>query len=105
MRARFSTRSVSPRTSPSASESNTVVMPAGGDLGVVRHYRGQARPLDARARREVLLHVVGVQLDQTRHEVVALEVDGIRNLRPAVGDFGYKAVAHDDRAVELRNRQ
>ena len=47
----------------------------GADLGVVCHDGRHAWPLHARTWREVLLHVVGVQLDQARHQIVALEVD------------------------------
>ena len=101
MRSRFCTRSVSPRTSPSASESNTVVMPAAAICVSCAITADRLGHLHAGARREVLLHVVGVQLDQAGHEVVAVEVDGAGDVRAAVGDFGDAAVAHHDRAVEL----
>jgi hypothetical protein len=73
----------------------------GGDLGVVRHNRGEARPLYAGTWREVLLHVVGMQLDQAGHQVVALEVDRRGAGGVAGRDLDDAAIAHNDGAVEL----
>jgi hypothetical protein len=72
----------------------------GGDLRVVRHDRRHSRPLDAWSRREVLFHVVGMQLDEPRHEIVALQVDGA-GVAAALADIDDVAVAHHDGAVEL----
>ena len=48
------------------------------DLSVVAHAGRGRRPVRAAARGDVLLQVVGVQLDQPRQQVVALEVDARR---------------------------
>ena len=49
--------------------------PRRGDLGVMGLDRGDRVPADARARRVVALEVVGVELDQTGDQPVAVEVD------------------------------
>ncbi len=48
----------------------------GGNLRVVDHERGIGIPVHAGARREVLLEIVGVQLDQTGQQIVAVPVLG-----------------------------
>ena len=49
--------------------------PGGGDLRIVGQHGGVGGPAHARARREQALEIVGVQLDQARHEPVAAEID------------------------------
>jgi hypothetical protein len=73
----------------------------GGDLGVVCHHRRHARPFDAGTRREVLLEIVGMQLDQARHEIVAFEIGGAGGARAARIHLDDAAVADHDSAVEF----
>ncbi len=54
----------------------------GGDLPVVGEHRGLGRPAHLRARLELALQVVGVQLDQPRQQIVAIEIDALRSGAP-----------------------
>ena len=68
-----------------------------GDLRVVRLDRGDHVPAHARTRRVVHLEMIGVQLDEARHEDVAADV--LADVRPARIDVGDRAPPPADRAV------
>src|SRR3546814_7687862 len=58
------------------------------------------RSIHARARVHVFFQIVGMQLDQAGHQVIALQVLRLRQLTAARADVMDLAVAHGDRAQE-----
>ena len=60
---------------------------------------GDRVPADARAGRVVALEVVGVELDQTGDQPVAVEVDA-GSARTGIVDRGDRAAADDDVAID-----
>jgi len=71
-----------------------------GALRIVRDGRGDRIPDHAGARHQVLLEVVGVQLDQARQQPVAFPVLGAGQLRPAPVDGPDAATVDHDTARE-----
>lgn len=58
---------------------------AGGrQLGIMRHRGGNRRPIDPRARRKMFFQIIGMKLDKSRQDVIAVAVDhrhGVANDR------------------------
>ncbi|WP_108257683.1 ferredoxin reductase domain-containing protein [Mangrovicoccus ximenensis] len=67
---------------------------AGGQLGVMRHHRGMVRPVHPRARRDMALEIVGMQLDQPGRDDVALAIHRARHPR-RTGFDGMQAAMPD----------
>ncbi len=73
---------------------------AAGELGVMGDDGRRARPVDAGSRLKMSLQVVGVQLDQTGGEQIAIQIHRARRPRAAaVIDRGDQAVADHQRAA------
>ena len=78
---------------------------AADDLGVVGEHRTHHVPAHMGAREDVLLQMIGMDVDQPGQQQVALKIDGAGYLRSAHIDAGDEPVAEmhgavDDRVVE-----
>ena len=69
-------------------------------LRIVDHGRRVRVPMHAGPRQHVLLEIVRVQLHQTGHQVVALQVLGLQTGTVAAGDLADQAIADQDGADE-----
>ena len=74
------------------------------DLPVVRQHRRLRRPAHLRPRLELALEIVGVQLDQARQQIVAVEVDRVRRGAPGRQDLLDHAPIDHDAALDDRIR-
>ena len=72
--------------------------PGSRDLRIMREHRGDGVPAHPGARRVVTLEVVGMKLDKTRNDVVALHI--LAGVGTASGNVGYLSVADRDRALD-----
>jgi hypothetical protein len=71
------------------------------DLGIMREHGGHGRgPDGAGARFEMLLHIVGMDLDQAGQQIIAFEVVTTRHA--GIADLGDAPVGHAQRAFDHR---